>query len=537
MNRLLRSIVVPIAVPIAVLLASACGTDLFDRYDSLSREKRTESAAGTWTPTDCSISQVVLKSFAILTSANNEVLSDLKFAFDGVANDSIYCYTALVSHYYLPKDSLIASWDCVAAKVTVDGTDQLPGVTANDFSDTLKYRLYASDGSYRIYGLVLKQGSYTGLPVISLYSSKNISDQYSWIPASMKIADQNVGHVTYKGSASARFLYDNSYSSTKKSFDVRLDRKTSMLGMKPGTRWSLVANVPDRTFLRNKVAYRISSIMDVCWVPSCEYCELFVNSEYMGLYLLAEQVEAGSDKVSLSASDSSNPSNSGFLFKVDQNREKHWFKTAVRELPVNIVYPENPDLNQENYAKDYMKRIEQYLYQKEVPDIAYRSLVDIKTFADCWIALEMTMCESATYPYSVWYYKNAGEKLSAGPLLDFDKYTFNTVDRFILRNYETVDFGSASRSLWYSRLFRDEAFVNAVKDSWIQHKEALRSITDYVGEQASVISESAQLSLTLWKTDQNANADARLPWKEAVDSLNSHLKARWTFMDNNISAW
>lgn len=522
-----------LSMTMTLLLASACGQDLFDRYDSMPKDTSVKKASEVWTPTDCTIDQVVIKSFNIQSSANRDVLTDLTFYY---RNDSTY--VATVSHYSITSGNLTPTWNCVASRVTVNGNDQVPGNSTVDFSSPVTYRFYASDGQYKEIHFVLEQGDFSGLPVVSLISEKMISDRYTWVPVTFKLSLPSEGRVSLLSSANARFLNDNSISSDKKSFDLELNQAVSVLGMNPDRSWHLISNVPDRTYLRNKVASEIGSILEMPWNPSSEYCELFVNNEYMGLYLLSEPATVGSGRINIGQNAyTENPGQSGYLFKLDWNNESHWFKTAVMELPVNIMYPSSVDETGEQYVHDYFKRIEQCLYQKELPDPEYRNLIDMNSFANSWIAFELTMCENSTYPSSVWYFKNANGKLFAGPMSNSDKGTFNSTDQFILRNYETTDFNSNKRSLWYSRLFRDEAFVNAVKSSWTQHKADLLNIDEFIDGQASVIGETAKSTIQSWPTDRNSNLDSRLSWNEAVDSLKRVLNTRLTYLDNNITSW
>lgn len=519
-------------VTIVPLLVCACGENLFEQYANMPKDNASKTVSEVWTPSSCTIDQVVLKSFEIKSLSNRNVLADMSFQY---RNDSTY--SARVSHYSLAKDGIVPTWNGIAARVTVNGEDQVPGSTAVDFSSPVKYRFYASDGQYREISFVLEQGDCSGLPVMSMISDRMISDRYTWIPVTFKLTLPSEDRVALSGTANARFLNDNSMPSEKKSFELESDKAVSPLGMGPGRKWNLISNVPDRTYLRNKVAGEISSILDLPLAPSSEYCELFVNGEYMGLYLLSETVSAGVEMTDAGQEDAQDPEQSDYLFKLDWNNEGSQFKTAVMELPVNIIYPAGVSQSGELYARQCFKRIEQCLYQKELPDPEYRNLLDMASFAGSWIAFELTICENSRVPSSVWYFKDAEGKLKAGPVWNSDAGTFNSTDQFVLRDYETTDFNSNRRSLWYSRLFRDEEFVSAVKACWAQHKTELKNIVGFVDEQASVIGETAKSTIQNWPTDRNSNLDSRLPWNEAVDSLKDVLTSRWTFLDKSITSW
>ena len=515
----------------AVLSLCSCDTDLFELYEGLPKDTDPKMEADVWSPSECGIDEVVLESFSIRASLNREVLADIYF------NKTDGRCQATVEHYKLAMSRLVPTWNGTAARVTVNGVDQIPGKSAVDFSSPVTYRFYASDGKYSDIRIVLEQGECSELPVMSLTTEKMVSDRYTWVMSSFRYHLPSDG-TFFQSEVRTRLLYDDSFYSDKKSFDLEFDRGLPMLGMAGDTRWALISNVPDRTYLRNKVAGRIGSVLDMAWNPSSEYCELFVNNVYQGLYLFSEQVTVGEKRVNVTQADNArNPEEAGYLFRMDWNRESHWFQTAVMELPVNIVYPSAVDAGGERYVRDFFKKIEQYLYRKEQPDTSFRSLVDMESFAKCWIAYELTVNGNAAVPSSVWYSKDAFGKLCAGPLWSLDANSFNESDRFILRDYETSDFYADTRSLWYSRLFRDTAFVRTVKDVWEQHREELKDIVSYVDEQASVISGTVGYTLQKWPTDRGSNKDMKLPWKEAVDLLKRHVSDRWTFLDKSIASW
>ncbi len=516
-----------------LFVVSACSTNLFEQYDNLPKDRSIREISDVWSPSECTIDEVAVKSFSIKAVSNPSVLADLSFRY---VNDSVY--TATVLHYNLIGTELVPTWNCVAERVTVNGVDQVPGSSTVDFSQPVRYRFHSSDGQFKDVEFSLKQEQCSGLPVVSLVSEKMISDRYTWVPVTFKVAVPAGGTANFWGSINARYLNDNSIYQEKKSFELEFEDRTSVMDMGGSTHWNLVSNASDKTYLRNMLAGRIGDVLDMSLNPSMRYCELYLNSEYMGLYLLSETVEMdGGGTCTAEPLTVQNPEQSDYLFKMDWNNEAFWFKTAVMELPVNVVYPYELSTDGEKYVHDYFKLIEQCLYQKEEPDPGYRNLVDLTSFAACWIAYELTACESCRTPSSVWYYKNAGGKLCAGPLWNFDRGTFNPFDGFVLRDYETVDFNGNTRSLWYSRLFRDQEFVNAVKKVWQYRGSELRDVVKFADSQASVIEETVKLTLEKWPTDINSNQDSKLSWEDAVDSLKSSYMARWNFLDNSIASW
>ena len=529
--RLLISLLTP-------LLLGSCSDSLFDMYEQRSSgSQQTQTGDTGWQPSDCSIDEVGFSSFAIMTTVNEKVLADLKFDISDAKD------TCTVEHYLLENKSLIPSWDGVAAKVTVDGVEQWPDSTLVNFAEPVTYRLYASDGQFKEYEFVLEQGSYTGLPVASMYTATSVTSKERWVTTLFKLSAQQSGYDDLAYFSEVKLRGNNSLKYKKKSYTLKLGEKGTVLGMNKHKKWCFVANMPDRTLLRNRTAYEIGSRLALAWTPSTRYCELFVNNKYYGLYLIVEQIKVDKNRVNITKSDEEtipegeDPADVGYLFEMDTHQDDYFFCTAVRDIPVNVSYPEIMDSARLEYVQSYFKKIEQCLYFKETPDIAYREYIDLGSYADYWIAMELAMCAETAIPGSVFSYKDAGGKLCAGPIWDFDQNTFNGSSKFILYDYETTDFTQRNRSLWYSRLFRDEEFVRIVKARWTAYRETLLTIPDYIDAQAAYIAESALDNLEQWGTESSSNNDTSLSWEDAVTMLKDKYMARFEMMDKEIMSW
>ena len=527
--RLLISLVTP-------LLLGSCSDSLFDMYEQRSGESQQAEDTG-WQPSDCSIDEVGFSSFAIMTTVNEKVLADLKFDISDAKD------TCTVEHYLLENKRLVPSWDGVAAKVTVDGVEQRPDSTVVNFAEPVTYRLYASDGQFKEYEFVLEQGTYTGLPVASMYTATSVTSKERWVTTLFKLSAQQSGYDDLAYFSEVKLRGNNSFGQKKKSYTLKLGQRGSVLGMKNHKRWCFIANAPDRTSLRNRVAYEISSRTGLSWTPSTRYCELIVNNKYCGLYLIVEQIRVDKNRVNVTEmhpSDTTGTSvTGGYLLEFDRYLDDNSFYTAVRDLPVNIKYPKEDSITdaQALYIKDYIKKIEQLLYQKETPDPSYRQYLDLESFADVWIVLELTCCRDAKLPGSVWYHKDRGGPLAAGPVWDFDIATFIASSSWLLYDYETTDFVLSDRSIWYSRLFKDDEFRRIVKQRWLAYLPTLQTIPDFIDRQADYIRESAAVNYEVWPAYITGNSDYQLPWEEAVEQLKENYLFRLNFLDNEITSW
>lgn len=523
------------------ILLSSCGSNMFEQFELHPVTDYSITEKPAWKPVDCTIDEVKFSSFKISAMTNDRVMADLTFSSIKENETS----TAVVSHYYLKKSGLVPSWDCVAAKVTVNGVEQTPDCSEVDFSDTVTYRLYASDGNrYKEYKFYVEQGDYSGFQVLSIVSDRTISNKKIWASSMFKVSSQESGYRDAAYSSKTRLRGNNSLQFRKKSYTLKLDERVSLLGMGKHTHWCLLASYPDRTRMRNRIAFEIASRTGLAWTPDSRFCELFVNSEYCGLYLLTEKIKIDRNRVNISkmtpADTIGENLTGGYLLECDRFADNLSFETAVRHLPVNIKSPDEDVItdSQIDYIENYFKKIEQLLYREDVPDPAYRDYIDLESFADVWMVLELTNCADARLPGSIWFYKDKNGPLCAGPVWDFDLYTFNPGDSYLLYDYEITDFSSTTdRSLWYSRLFLDPEFKRIVKRRWQECYPRFQTIPAFIDRQVELIGKSVAANDETWKTVVPGNPDTGLKWAQSVEELKRNYQARLQMLNDSITSW
>lgn len=72
----------------------------------------------------------------------------------------------------------------------------------------------------------------------------------------------------FKDSIEVKGRGNGTWRFPKKPFNVKLNNKSSILGMPKHKRWSFLANYRDRTLLRNDVTFHIGYIADnLQWTP------------------------------------------------------------------------------------------------------------------------------------------------------------------------------------------------------------------------------------------------------------------------------
>ena len=102
------------------------------------------------------------------------------------------------------------------------------------------------------------------------------------------------GSIDYMGSFDSFSGRGNStWLAYKKPYNLRFKESTSLLSMKSAEKYCLLANAYDTSSLRDKIAYEAAADLGLSYSVDSRFVDLYVNSEYLGLYLMTQSVEAG----------------------------------------------------------------------------------------------------------------------------------------------------------------------------------------------------------------------------------------------------
>lgn len=350
----------------------------------------------------------------------------------------------------------------------------------------------------------------------------------------VKIVDQDNSEIL--SSAGGIRLRGNGTRYLEKSpYDLKLDKKESVLGMPKDKRWVLLANYLDRTSLRNDVGMEIARrARGMAWNPKGEFVSLYYGGQYRGLYYLCEKIKISKDRVNideLTADDIEEPVlTGGYLLEFDNNEDEKIYWTDIFKYPVKIKEPDEVADVQAKYMIGYLNSLESVLSDdKCLAQHEYEDYIDVESFIDWWLTGEIVMCKDYNAPCSVYMYKERSGKLFAGPIWDLDLYTFSSdvhdINNFLLDG-----------SVYYSALLKDTKFRDAVKLEWKKLKTDLEngfSIYDYIDARSKLIEEEIAKDDNLYpnRTYSLLSGDEYENFQTAVEMMNSFLKARIAALD------
>ena len=212
---------------------------------------------------------------------------------------------------------------------------------------------YVADTTYATYQLV-----FTGMPAMIIYGKEDIGapEERNW-SAEMQLYDpyHSVSKIqTSKINYHVRGGSSEHYS--KSNFKMELEgKKLSLLGMHVEDDWILNSLYDDAGLVHNKVSTSVwREIASYNKVPNdegmtMEYVELFLGTQYFGVYALTERV----DQTTLSLK------NEDILYKCRADRipEEHNYTNEMTDemRPIFVLkYPKEPVAEDWNPLKDWV---------------------------------------------------------------------------------------------------------------------------------------------------------------------------------------
>ena len=271
-----------------------------------------------------------------------------------------------------------------------------------------------------------------GLPVIYVTASSPFEDTDTWIAGAIRIEGNGGFDDLPEMAAEVKGRGNSTWNWEKKPYALKLSKKTEILRMPKHKRWCLIANYMDRTLMRNRVAHYVASHTSLQWTPRTRFAEVWFNGEYLGNYLVVEQIKIDENRLNideLTTDDNEGDAlTGGYLLEMDSYfDEMNKFRSSYSDMPVNIKSPdESITAAQFRYIRTYFNEADNLLFDKDYRDPA--AMFDIGSFVDYWIVNELMGNQEIKHPKSFYIHKPRGGKLTAGQVWDFDYGTLTLAD-------------------------------------------------------------------------------------------------------------
>ena len=169
--------------------------------------------------------------------------------------------------------------------------------------------------------------------------------------------------------------------------------------------------------------------------------------------------------------------------------------------------------------------------------------IDRESMIDFWICFEVMANHEILHPKSIYFHKDRGGKLVAGPIWDFDYQTLieGTKTQWIDYNlsYQYNEFPWYENNWWNILLMYDASFRADVKKRWQEWYPFLKTVPDFMEQERKAIATAVAHDNQRWTISGtgNPNGDEWLSFEMAVARLKSVYSTRLEWMNSQIAKW
>ncbi len=250
--------------------------------------------------------------------------------------------------------------------------------------------------------------------------------------------------------AGIRIRGNSTKMNEKRPYRIKFEEKQQVLGLSEGAHksWVLLAEFNDPTLLRNLITYRFANeLSGISYATDCALVEVYLNGEYEGIYLLAEQTQVDEDRIALDETGVTDGSvvDTGYLLELEADLSRRneegkegeaWFtvtgyadekdnsmqmlieRTFDESAAYYVVKSDARSAEQMAYIRDYMIKVYDAVYQEKTK-AAVEELVDLASAVDMYLVQLIANDYDNNYS-SMYLYKDAGGKLMFGAPWDYD---------------------------------------------------------------------------------------------------------------------
>lgn len=480
-----------------------------------------------------------------------------------------------------------------ADSITVDGTKTAPGDSAVCFRPGESVKIEAGSKTYTLH---VMQGS-PGLPVLYVTtesgSLKKIHEKKANKEPGTLIFVDGAGQTEYDGALTHIKMRGNSSTTfAKKNYQIKLETGANLCGMGKSRTWILTGNYRDKSLLRNQITMDMALYAGLDNTPEHLSAELYINNEYMGLYMFSEKVMIDDDRVAINdleaetealneldlsdyartgASSATpgkykayeipvNPDDitGGYLVEFEAYATRYKEEASVyhtlHKSTLVIKSPEYCSVEQMAYISGYMQSFENAIFAPDGvdPDTGrhYTQLMDLSSLVTKYLVEEVSKNYDGNSS-SMFFYKPSDSESPvafAGPVWDYDSaygsYAREDNAKRVLTGDGLWIAAETGGKYWWPALYQQPDFYQAVTEKYEsaflpameillgQREETgtLRSLDSYAEE----IRLSADMNLVRWPRAKKPSTVAQTGYSldENIDFLKTFIAQRMQYLND-----
>ncbi len=403
----------------------------------------------------------------------------------------------------------------------------------------------------------------SNLPIIKINTNEQTIEDEPKIVADMEVIDNGPGNRNYltdppndyNGRIAIEIRGASSQSFPKKNYSFETQDELGennnypLLGLPEENDWILHGPYSDKSLIRNALSFDISrKMMD--YASRTRFCELLINDDYRGVYLLMERIKRDTSRVDIARlrpeDIEGDELSGGYIFQLDRDdestEEDGWYSPFGSNPFYAFHHPEYDDLLeiQKDYLISWMNEFEAAMNASNYAQ-TYEQYIDVPSFVDYFLINELTKHVDA-FKLSFYMYKRKdsnGGKLHMGPVWDFNlgfsNFTFECPPE-----PEGWIYPCTSRAFWLDKLLEVPDVRQAVYCRWLELREDILhtdNLLNTIDNMVDTLAEAQVRNFARWNimgVEIWPNYFVGSSYEEETDFLKDWLIDRIDWMDENM---
>lgn len=319
----------------------------------------------------------------------------------------------------------------------------------------------------------------------------------------------------------------SSWKESKKPYKIKLEKKTSIMGMPKNKHWALLKPT------ENTVAgLQLGKLMGMEWTPSFRPVEVVLNGDYIGLYFLTETIRIDENRVNIyeQQDQETNPDliKGGWLVEVDNYHDENQItipECSKWNLTLRYHSPEDLSNAQLQWLTDEFKSINAAIYSADKTSDVWEIYIDVESMARFFI-LQEVMDNPDGFHGSFYLHKDLTDnaKWIAGPIWDLVCYNREKTDYTFRMK---VHYGFTPH--WIGEIIQYDIFCKAVERVWrAVYPTRLSEIYNQIDEIVLPLGSAWANDCARWNEDPTQTAQLR------ADRIKNALRRNIEWFDNHL---
>lgn len=314
-----------------------------------------------------------------------------------------------------------------------------------------------------------------------------------------------------------------------KPYKIKLQKKADLLtrgdSCYDDKEWRLLKDAYRMTTM---VGLRVNELIGMPWTPRYKPCNVFLNGDYQGCYLLIESTKRNKDcRLNVNKK-------TGYIIERDPYwwTEEHYFTTTYfasrKSYRWTWKYPDQDNVTQEQeeYIREYIEKAE-----KSIDEGSYEQYIDVVSFAKWLLAHDIlgTWDSGGSNLYVMKYDNTENSLLQMCNLWDFDT-------AFKMKQNEFSRYHTGNIDFYFPKMLdnTNKAFLDAYKQLWNEKKDSIyNDLVTFLNSYPDS-EEGKALQLSIIEHDKRWERTDDTLSKNANDIL-AWLGEHWTFLEKEIN--